>query len=337
MKRIPLLVTVLLGFAPPGPSGRADELETAKKRFEDSIATVTSAAGDRADVLHGQYLSALSNLYERVQGEGNLDAVLEVRTEAERFTREKKVAPEAAAKSFPGLGGLQRQYIEKAAALEKAQKQEILNIALKYDAQLAALHRTLSLQRRTEMATATLQERERVASTYAPGAQPAPSAGATGHGPATTAARGPSIVYPLAKKLATQSHSVDVRTWTALAGRVVVVDADPRKECDTGLVIGPGETYLLLPCAADRWNTSPARWADVDFRGHHKEAERATNGMPYLQMCYSLDGGPLISLVDNYILDKPGRVLLAPSDREGGGGPDNNTGSIRVKIVRIHK
>ena len=92
------------------------------------------------------------------------------------------------------------------------------------------------------------------------------------------------------------------------------------------------DRYLVLPCPTDRWNTSPHRWADVDFRGHLEG--RAVNGMPFMRLCYSLDGGRLMSLVDNYIIDEPGRLLLAPSDREGGGSL-NNTGSIRVKIIRI--
>ncbi len=139
------------------------------------------------------------------------------------------------------------------------------------------------------------------------------------------------------KRLADQSDPIDAKQWDSLPGKEFTVNADSRRACETGITISQNECYLIISCPTDRWNTSPHRWSSVDFRGHLGVSELAANGMPYMQMCYSLDGGRLIGLVSNCLVDRPGSLLLAPSDREGGGGPGNNTGSIRVKVIRIEK
>ncbi len=147
----------------------------------------------------------------------------------------------------------------------------------------------------------------------------------------------PGISFAEAKRLIARLDRLDEERWAVLQGKEVIVPADPRRLTDTGIIVEKNERYLVIPCPADKWNTSPNRWTDVDFRGHLGEGARARNGMPYMQLCYSLDAAPLVSVVDNYIIRGSGKLFLAPSDREGGGTSSNNTGRVRAKIIKIVK
>jgi len=145
------------------------------------------------------------------------------------------------------------------------------------------------------------------------------------------------ISFAEAKRLIARLDRLDEERWAELQGKEFIVPANPRNECHTGIIVEKNERYLVVPCPVDKWNTSPHRWTDVDFHGHLGEGKRASNGMPAMQLCYSLDAAPLVSVVDNYIISGSGKLLLAPSDREGGGDFGNNTGSVRVKIIKIVK
>ena len=125
-----------------------------------------------------------------------------------------------------------------------------------------------------------------------------------------------------AKQLADRVTRITQPEWDALKGIEVIVSADAKQKFATGLAIKDGEQYLVLPCVADRWNRHPQKWLDVDFCGHTSKPMRAGNGMPLLQLCYSIDNGPLLS-------------LLGPSDLSGECQMKSNRGSIRVKILQI--
>jgi hypothetical protein len=139
-----------------------------------------------------------------------------------------------------------------------------------------------------------------------------------------------------AAELVRRLPAMTERDWTGLPALAeVIVHADFRKNADPGIVLEAGGRYLLLPCPTDRWNTSSARWKDVDYRGHLDVSEKATNGMAYLRLCCALNGGRLVPVPDELVVQGPGKLQLEPSDREGGGSADNNQGSVRVKVLRI--
>ncbi len=90
------------------------------------------------------------------------------------------------------------------------------------------------------------------------------------------------------------------------------------------------------PDPAARWNTSPFRWEDIGFMGHlHERTERARNRMHYMQLCYSLNGGPLIPITGPTEIQVNGSIFFAPSDHEGGGLYNNNEGSMRVFVEKV--
>jgi hypothetical protein len=144
-----------------------------------------------------------------------------------------------------------------------------------------------------------------------------------------------AISLQKAKALLARLLSLSEKEWGLLPGAVFTVSAKPTNPCDTGIVLKTDDRYCFLPCPTDRWNTSPGRWQDVDFRGHDKK-ERASNGMPHMRLCYMLDNGPL-----RYVLESPivtgtqGSLRFVPSDFAGGGNNHNNTGSVRVKVILL--
>jgi len=148
-------------------------------------------------------------------------------------------------------------------------------------------------------------------------------------------ADGATISAGEAKQLADRVERISQKEWDDLKGIEVIVGAAEKQKIATGIEIKKGEQYLVLPCSLDRWNSSPKRWQDVDFRGHTGAKEKAKSGMPYLQMCYSIDNDPLLSLVGHYILAEEGHLFLGSSDMAGGGNINNNRGRIRVKIIQI--
>ena len=156
---------------------------------------------------------------------------------------------------------------------------------------------------------------------------------------AVSSPTGSTLSVAEAERLAASADRISEHEWSDLKGSVVIVLAAAKQKTATGVEIKKGERYLLLPCAADRWSSSSKRWPDVDFRGHTDKPIHASNGAPPSQLCYSIDNGPLFSLVGHYILSKEGRLFLGSSDMlawaKGMGARNNNRGSVRVKIIPI--
>ncbi|MBC8872029.1 MAG: trypsin-like peptidase domain-containing protein [Planctomycetes bacterium] len=123
--------------------------------------------------------------------------------------------------------------------------------------------------------------------------------------------------------------------WNQLGGYTVTVDAHPKKNSPTGIVIQEGEKYLVVPCPTDTWNSSPIFRRFVNYKGHRNVGYRTSSELPYVQLCYCNEKGKLISVLNNYIADQPGTLFLQPSDADGSGVADNNVGHVRVKILRI--
>ncbi len=97
-------------------------------------------------------------------------------------------------------------------------------------------------------------------------------------------------------------------------------------------LIGTGRVRIT-PNPTSRWNTSPDRWRDADYRGHTRESEKARNGMSYMILCYKIGISRLAPITgDSVELEIDGEFVLGPSDMEGGGKLENNTGEIEVTI-----
>jgi TM2 domain-containing membrane protein YozV len=134
------------------------------------------------------------------------------------------------------------------------------------------------------------------------------------------------------------SLNVSVTTleqWNRLPGKIVSVASDPRVKCQTGIILAGNDRYQIYPCPSDRWNTSPKRWQDVDYRGHLQQ-DKTSTGRPFMQLCYQVGNTDLKPVIMGQIVTGRGGLHLVPSDlQDRDGDPRNNTGSIRVKVVAI--
>jgi len=88
----------------------------------------------------------------------------------------------------------------------------------------------------------------------------------------------------------------------------------------------------ITPDAKSKWNSSPSRWLDADYRGHLDVQEKAANGMMYMQLCYKIGDGKLVPINGPVEIEANGILVFGPSDMEGGGSVDNNTGLIKVVV-----
>ena len=135
------------------------------------------------------------------------------------------------------------------------------------------------------------------------------------------------------KDLLDKVDNLSDEEWDKLPGKIFTVSS--KAECKTEIKIKEGEKYLAIPNPKDLWNTSPDRWPNVNFLGHLDQKQKAENGLPYMQLCYSTSGA-LKPIVNNYLITTPGDLVFAPSDKEGGGKLTNNQGSIRVKVYKLN-
>jgi hypothetical protein len=146
---------------------------------------------------------------------------------------------------------------------------------------------------------------------------------------------GVSISPQRAQELASQVLAMTEEEWLRIRGAVFTVSGNPINRCETGIELQKDDKYLFLPCPTDRWNSSPTRIPDADFRGHTNR-DRTKDGMPYMRLCYSVDDGPLRYVLEtSNVTGMQGNLRFMPSDFNARGSPENNSGSVRVKVIPI--
>ena len=139
----------------------------------------------------------------------------------------------------------------------------------------------------------------------------------------------------LSEKDITKLHLKRPEIWDKLPGLEVCVSANPLHPSKNILTLHKQRSIMVIPHPGDSWNTSPIRWPNVNYKGHLHSESRADNGMPFMELCYALNQEKLKALPESFIINIRGSLTLAPSDFEGGGSPENNTGFIRVKIILL--
>jgi len=115
---------------------------------------------------------------------------------------------------------------------------------------------------------------------------------------------------------------VDELDWSALGGRELAVPArhGPENPLDSGITVGKGERYLIIPKADDEWDLGDGELTDFRGNDHH---------WTYLQ--YRVGDGRVTKLDGDYIVEGSGTLTLGCNDK----GNDGNAEHIRVKIWRI--
>jgi len=125
----------------------------------------------------------------------------------------------------------------------------------------------------------------------------------------------PKYFLDLADKIADGAFTSD--EWGKLQGQKISVDARIEFQ-ESRIVVQKGEVYLVAPNPADTWNGGGIDPVPCTYTG-------APNG--FMKLRVYLGDNP----VNGYLITGEGKLVLSPYDK----GHVDNSGSIRVKIIRI--
>lgn len=119
-------------------------------------------------------------------------------------------------------------------------------------------------------------------------------------------------------------NNLTAEFWDSVPVSPIKVDASS-KSVDAKMELGIGERVIIIPHPDDKWKANPTG-EPSDFRGFNE----APNGMPWMQLCFKIGPGKM----QKYgVAEGPGKLTLMANDT----GYGDNSGSIRVKIVKISK
>jgi hypothetical protein len=130
------------GEAPPA----AAELTRLQSACEDGLRKLATDQTKAVASLQGQYTNALALLEKKTQDAGDLDRVVAIRKERDRFSAQKTVGDGDVSPDVPELGKLQKNYVERLreAALGKAR--DTIRLVQQIDKSLASLEQSLTRQ-----------------------------------------------------------------------------------------------------------------------------------------------------------------------------------------------
>jgi hypothetical protein len=168
------LATLLFGAAPVQlPEG----FVTARASYREQTVRLEADATAKLRALDENYLRSLEALDADFKAKGELDPLLEVRKETERFKARRVVTTFNIVTTPPTLGTLQQQYIDTRAAVEHNRKLGLARLAQAYLDNLDKLKRALTQQDKLDAAVAVQKEQETIRATadLSPLAQPQPA------------------------------------------------------------------------------------------------------------------------------------------------------------------
>ncbi len=147
-------------------AGFAGELEALRERFTAEVSKLQEKKQTAIHEWEREYLQSLLALKTEVRDEGNLDGVLALRQETERFLAERGLPDPLSA--FEALNSLQLEALKGLERLDLVEQNELHTLAKRYDGLLEKLQRTYTQQNQIEAALEVKKERERIAADYPP-------------------------------------------------------------------------------------------------------------------------------------------------------------------------
>jgi len=139
------------------PPGHATDLDSYKKKYEDSSEQIVLEHGLKVSELAQQYTTALDGLLARVKKDGDFAKTKAVLGEMERFAKEKAMPVESS--SLLDIKNYQSMYRRKVAALQADKAKSTINLAKQYDNALLRLQRTLTSSDRLDRASLVHDQR----------------------------------------------------------------------------------------------------------------------------------------------------------------------------------
>jgi|GEM_PF-3736576 len=176
-------------FAVPTP----ELLARAKAAYQERTAQVERETNARLSNLNQDYLRALETLDTQFKTKGELNSLLAVRNEIERFKKQQVVTANDMAPFPPALTAQQRSYLEIYTQLEQAREAQFIKHTKAYLDELENLKRMYTRQDQIAAALEVQKEQEQVRRTVVLDETTAP------HTPAAVSATETAMIHPTLK------------------------------------------------------------------------------------------------------------------------------------------
>jgi hypothetical protein len=137
------------------------DLKALRARYEQGLASIHTNSVKALQDWPNAYTADLKKLEKKLQSSGDLDGLLAVRKEMERFGEDKAI-PERALSESPALKEAQLKWRKTPETIEIDQSRRIVLLARSYSASLEELKRKLTTQGKVEQAIEAKDESERV-------------------------------------------------------------------------------------------------------------------------------------------------------------------------------
>jgi len=157
------LATAVLIASLALPCTGADELTALRLKYEEQLAGIEARSSARMAQIGEQYAGDLKALAARMKARGDLDGVLSIRREANRFAQAKDLTSTSIVEQPKTLHAIQTSYLNTFAAAVPIEKSRSISLLWhRYDGALTALEKRLTSHDDIEGALVVRKERERV-------------------------------------------------------------------------------------------------------------------------------------------------------------------------------
>lgn len=178
------------------------DLTPLKTSYEAQVDKINRASEAAAVALQGQYTKSLTTLEKTFQEQGQLDPLLAVKKERERFAADSTVSEALEATGVADLDTLRANYRKSADAVPVKKAQDIVTLTEQYKKSLTGLQEKLTKAGNLEAALETRKETEAVENRPDVSASRFALADAEANKPVAVALPAPATNAPPAKKVA---------------------------------------------------------------------------------------------------------------------------------------
>lgn len=156
------IAAVWIAVAPACQAHTLDEVVKMRGKYDERMKEIDADATAKQQKVLKKYKSTLIVVERKVKLKGDLDGLLIVRSEVERFDVQKDLSVTNAVPQPDELRSVQELYLKYLGAISLDRARDIKKLWQQYDAALATLEKKNTVQGKVETALAVRAERDRV-------------------------------------------------------------------------------------------------------------------------------------------------------------------------------
>lgn len=162
MKRIVIVAMCLSTMQCLAQSTAPVDIKTLKAKYEQGLAAIQEETNKALTNSVQGYADALKALGQKLQGAGDLDGILAVKKEAERFGNEKAIPEGAVVADCVALKDLQLKWQKRPDAIDISKSKKLVALSRSHIAALEEVKKQLTIQGKVDEAVEAKNEIERV-------------------------------------------------------------------------------------------------------------------------------------------------------------------------------